>query len=130
MTTTQNRPAPAPTVLDQSAIEALPWLPLEGFAGVSFRLMWRSGKSVAGMMHVAPGAELSPHEHRYSHHHMWVLDGYGTAMGRPVTPGTYLHIPAGVEHGLGDVGPQGCTFLYLYLRDPSDDGADEATEGA
>ena len=32
--------------------------------------------------------------------------------GDRVGPGTYVHIPAGVEHGITDVGPDGCTVVY------------------
>src|SRR5690606_36957660 len=77
--TTQNRtveaPAPAATVVDREAAEALPELPLEGFEGVTYKLLWRSGKSVAGIMHVPPGREVSPHVHQRSHHHIWVQEG-------------------------------------------------------
>jgi quercetin dioxygenase-like cupin family protein len=48
---------------------------------------------------------------------MWVIAGRAEMLGEQVGPGTYLHIPAGVEHGIRDVGDEGCTVLYLYLRD-------------
>jgi quercetin dioxygenase-like cupin family protein len=56
---------------------------------------------------------------------MWVIDGEGEMLGHPVGAGTYLHIPAGVEHGIDRVGAAGCTVLYLYLRDehPAGDAA-------
>ena len=39
---------------------------------------------------------------------MWVIAGRAEMLGEQVGPGTYLHVPAGVE---------GCTVLYLYLRE-------------
>jgi quercetin dioxygenase-like cupin family protein len=51
-----------------------------------------------------------------------VIDGSANMLGDRVGPGTYLHIPAGVEHGIHGVGEEGCTVLYLYLRDESASG--------
>ncbi|MFP3899439.1 MAG: cupin domain-containing protein [Acidimicrobiia bacterium] len=130
--TTQNRTveaaAPAATVVDREAAEALPALPLEGFEGVTYKLLWRSGKSVAGIMHVRPGREVGAHVHQRSHHHIWVLEGSAEMVGRRVGPGSYVHVPAGVEHGITGVeGHDGLTVYYLYLRDP--DGAAPGAAG-
>ena len=38
-------------------------------------------------------------------------------LGEHVGPGTYVHILAGIEHGIRGVGEDGCTLLYLYLLD-------------
>jgi mannose-6-phosphate isomerase-like protein (cupin superfamily) len=124
MADTEPRPAVDPagrvaTVVTPAAAAGLTWDRLEPFEGVDYKLLWRSGKSVAGLMRVAPGAEVSPHAHVRSHHHLWVLEGEADMVGdgERVGPGTYVHIPAGVEHGITDVGPDGCTVVYLYLRD-------------
>jgi quercetin dioxygenase-like cupin family protein len=123
--TTQNATGPSATLVGPETIGAMPWRPLEDFAGVTYRLLWRSGKSVAGVMRIPPGCEIRVHHHQRSHHHMWVIDGEGEMLGQPIGAGTYLHIPAGIEHGMDEVGPTGCTVLYLYLRDeyPARDGA-------
>lgn len=105
------------TLVSRAAGESLAWHPLEPFAGVEYKLLWRSGKSVAGLMRIAPGGELAPHAHVRSHHHLWVIDGTAEMLGEKVGPGTYAHVPAGVEHGIEHVGEAGCTLLYLYLRD-------------
>jgi mannose-6-phosphate isomerase-like protein (cupin superfamily) len=124
MADAQPRPAVDPagrvaTLVTPAAAAGLAWQRLEPFEGVDYKLFWRSGKSVAGVMRVAPGAEVSPHAHVRSHHHLWVLEGEADMVGdgERVGPGTYVHIPAGVEHGITDVGPDGCTVVYLYLRD-------------
>jgi quercetin dioxygenase-like cupin family protein len=109
--------------LGAAQIDALTWHPLEGFDGAVYKLLWQSGKSVAGVMHIPAGSEVGIHEHRYSHHHMWVLDGEAEMMGRPIRAGTYLHIPTGVDHGFDRVGAEGCTVFYLYLRDGPDEPA-------
>jgi quercetin dioxygenase-like cupin family protein len=105
------------TLVDVATAATLPSAPLEDFDRVTYRPLWRAGKSVAGIMHVPPGAEVTRHRHSFSEHHMWVIDGTGEVLGRPAGPGTYLHVPAGVEHGIDHVGPDGCTVLCLYLRD-------------
>jgi mannose-6-phosphate isomerase-like protein (cupin superfamily) len=113
---------PAATLVTSAAAAERAWHPLEPFEGVDYKLLWRSGKSVAGLMRVAPGGSVSLHAHVRAHHHMWVIDGSANMLGDRVGPGTYLHIPAGVEHGIHGVGEEGCTVLYLYLRDESASG--------
>ncbi|HEX6420287.1 MAG TPA: cupin domain-containing protein [Acidimicrobiales bacterium] len=108
---------PLATLVTRAASDAMAWHPLEEFDRVSYKLLWRSGKSVAGLMRVAPGGSVSSHTHRHSHHHMWVVDGTAEMLGERVGPGTYVHVPAGVEHGITEPGEQGCTLLYLYLRE-------------
>jgi uncharacterized RmlC-like cupin family protein len=105
------------TVVTPAVAAGLAWHRLEPFDGVDYKLLWRSGKSVAGLLRVAPGAEVSPHAHVRSHHHLWVLEGEADMVGERVGPGSYVHIPAGVEHGITDVSPEGCTVVYLYLRE-------------
>jgi quercetin dioxygenase-like cupin family protein len=43
-------------------------------------------------------------------------------LGERVGPGTYVHVPAGVEHGIRAVGEGGSTVLYLYLREEATPG--------
>jgi quercetin dioxygenase-like cupin family protein len=115
---------PFATLVTSEAARALAWHKLDPFEGVDYKLLWRSGESVAGILRIAPGSSVSPHAHVRSQHHMWVIDGSAEMLHEHVGPGTYLHIPAGAEHGIGDVGDDGCTVLYLYLRD--DDGTGRA----
>jgi mannose-6-phosphate isomerase-like protein (cupin superfamily) len=104
------------TLVTHKAAEALAWHPFQAFEGVDYKLLWRSGQSVAGILRIAPGSSVSPHAHVSSHHHLWVIAGRAEMLGQRVGPGTYLHIPAGVEHGISDVGDEGCTVLYFYLQ--------------
>jgi mannose-6-phosphate isomerase-like protein (cupin superfamily) len=117
MTTNLRAPATLATVVDGAAIALRPWLPLPGFEGVTYKLLWQSGKSVAGIMRIAPDGEVSSHAHQRSHHHLWVIDGSAEMLGRRVAQGSYVHVPAGVEHGITAPGVNGCTVLYLYLRE-------------
>ena len=112
--TTTVRP---PIALSALEIESLPWEPLAAVGrGVEHRVLWQSGNSMAGIMRIAPGGEVSSHAHRRSHHHLWVLDGHGRTVDHDLERGSYVHIPAGVEHGIQATGPEGLTFLYLYLQ--------------
>jgi uncharacterized RmlC-like cupin family protein len=115
--------APVATLVTQAAAEGLPWQPLDAYEGVDYKLLWRSGKSVAGLMRIAPGGSVAMHAHVRSHHHIWVIEGDAEMMGQRVGPGGYVHIPAGVDHDISDVSPDGCTVLYLYLRDDTPDGS-------
>lgn len=122
----QSAAPPTPTIVDHAGVEQLPWEPLEGSDGVLYKLIWRSGKSVTGLMHVPAGREMSTHTHRRSEHHVWVLWGSAEMMGHRVGPGSYVHVPPGVEHGIGGVGPEGCTVLYMFLRGGDTDGSSPA----
>lgn len=115
--TTSLSETPVATFVTRAAAEALAWHPLEPYAGVDYKLLWRSGKSVAGLMRIAPGGEVAQHAHVRSHHHLWVIDGTADMLGERAGPGTYVHVPAGVQHGISGVGEGGCTLLYLYLRE-------------
>ena len=87
---------------------------------MDYKLLWRSGKSVAGLMRIEAGRVVTRHAHVRSHHHMWVVDGSVEMSGELVGPGTYAHIPARVDHELRAVGDRPATVLYLYLRDDVD----------
>lgn len=113
------RAVPVVTLVTKAAADVLPWRPLEPYPGVDYKLLWRSGKSVAGLMRITPGREVTRHAHVRSHHHMWVVDGTAELLGQLVGPGSYVHIPARVDHGIRTAGDAACTVLYLYLRDES-----------
>src|SRR5690606_12317712 len=118
-TTTQqartSEPAP-PTILSSDDVAELPELPLGNLAGVTLRILWQDGTSIAGVLTVEPGHHLGAHTHRVNHHHIWVLDGVARILGRELGPGSYVHIPAGVEHDIDASLTSGCRVLYMYLR--------------
>ena len=70
---------------------------------------------MAGVMTVEAGHRLGRHTHRGNHHHMLVLDGRATILGTELGPGSYVHIPSGVEYDIDASATGGCTVLYLYL---------------
>jgi quercetin dioxygenase-like cupin family protein len=114
--------APVATLVTRAAAHARAWHPLEEYEGVDYKLLWRSGGSVAGLMRIAPGGLVTPHAHVRSHHHLWVTDGTVEVLDEQVGPGTYVHIPAGVDHSIRAVGDSACTMLYFYLRDEPGSG--------
>ena len=107
----------AEQVLDWSEIENMDWHPMVGAAGVSTKILWRdpAGISFAGMMRVEPGASLAHHMHRFAAHHLLVIEGTARVGERWLRPGGYAFVPAGAQHGLDEVGPQGCILFFNYL---------------
>ena len=112
--------APAvPVVLTAEAIRAIPAIPLnDSIAGVTHRMLWQTETSMAGVMTVRAGHHLGTHAHRLNHHHIWVVEGEVEIVGTPLVPGSYVHIPRGVEHDLDARETAGGTVFYLYLRPP------------
>jgi mannose-6-phosphate isomerase-like protein (cupin superfamily) len=106
---------PAPTVLTPQEVASLPLQPLGALAGVEHRALWRSDTSMAGVLAIEGGHRLGPHAHRRHDHHLWVLDGEAVVLGTTVGPGSYVHVPVGVEHDIDATGSQGCTVFYLYV---------------
>jgi ChrR Cupin-like domain len=103
-----------PRVLAAADVEALAWAPLPGLPGVAQKVLWRSGGIVIGLIRVEPGHERPAHVHAAAHHHIWVVAGSCTMLGRPIAAGAYVHVPPGVRHGVADVGPDGCTYFYTH----------------
>lgn len=103
-------------VLPADAVRALPEVDLEGVPHVHHRILWRDETSMAGVLRVPAGFQLGAHTHRANHHHFWVLDGSAVVLGEEVGTGSYVHVPAGVEHDIDARETAGCTVYYLYLR--------------
>jgi uncharacterized RmlC-like cupin family protein len=95
-------------------VDALPWEPLPGETGVSAKVLWRSGDVAVGLVRVDAGAQKRAHTHFSAHHHIWVVSGAATMVGRSLTAGAYVYVPPGVEHAVTDVGPEGVVFFYTY----------------
>jgi quercetin dioxygenase-like cupin family protein len=107
-----------PTLLTAEAIASIAAAPLDSIEGVTNRVLWRDDTSMAGLLTVEGGHRLGAHAHRMNHHHIWVLDGRASILGTEVGPGSYVHIPSGVEHDIDASRSSGCTVYYLYLRPP------------
>jgi uncharacterized RmlC-like cupin family protein len=105
-----------PVVLTAADVAARPDVPLGSLRGVTHRVLWSDGTSMAGVLTVAAGHQLGSHAHRENHHHMWVIAGRATILGTDLGPGGYVHIPAGVDHDIDASATDGCTVFYLYQR--------------
>lgn len=101
-------------------IDSRPWQPVT--AGVDHKVLWQSGDTTLGLMRVAGGAENPEHTHHAAHHHILVLEGECTILGKRVGPGAYVYIPPSVPHAVTDPSGEGCTFFYTYrpLETPVD----------
>lgn len=110
--------AKSPVVLPADEVAALPVEPLGHLEGIGNQVLWRDASSMAGVLTIEAGHHLGAHTHRVNHHHVWVLDGRATILDEELDPGSYVHIPAGVEHDMSasDDGP--CRIFYLYLEPP------------
>ena len=97
-------------------VDSLPSKPLGDIAGVTHRVLWEDGTSMAGVMTVEAGHRLGRHAHRANHHHLWVLTGRAEVLDVEVGPGSYVHVPAGVSHDIDATATEGCTVFYLYER--------------
>jgi quercetin dioxygenase-like cupin family protein len=104
-----------PIVLTPEEIAAIPQQPLGSMEHIRHRVLWSQDTSMAGVLTVERGQRLGLHAHRVNHHHMWVLAGRATVLGTEVGAGSYVHVPAGVEHDIDATTTEGCTVFYLYL---------------
>ena len=111
-----------PFVLTAEAISRLRVEALGSIVGVKHRVVWRTERSMAGVMTVEAGHQLGMHRHRVNQHHMWVLDGHAKILGVEVGPGSYAHVPSGADHDIDASETEGCTVFYLYLS-PGEDAA-------
>lgn len=106
-----------PLVLTPADVAALPAEPLGNLQGVTHRVLWRDGSSMAGVLTVQAGHRLGAHTHRVNHHHIWVLEGHATIVdGHEVGRGSYVHVPSGIEHDFDASSTEGCTVFYLYVH--------------
>lgn len=104
-----------PTVLSADDIGRIPTQPLGNLPGVTNQVLWQDATSMAGVLTIEGGYELGAHTHRQNHHHIWVLEGSAEMLGQVVGPGSYVHVPAGVEHNTDARATGGCTIFYLYI---------------
>lgn len=105
-----------PVVLTAAQIDERPSTPLGDDPAVTHRVLWQDGESMAGVLTLEAGHRLGEHAHRVNHHHLWVLSGGATILGTEVGPGSYVHVPARVDHDIDATSTEGCTVFYLYLR--------------
>lgn len=101
-------------VATSTDIEAMPWQSQEGQPGLRYKVLWRSGDVVLGIMELAEGAENAEHTHYGAHHHILVLSGSCTMIGRKLDTGSYIYVPPGIAHGVTEVGDGGVRLFYTY----------------
>lgn len=94
-------------------IDAIDWVD-SGTPGVRYKVLWQSGTTVLGLMQIDAGVTNPEHTHHGAHHHILILSGGCTMLGKDLTTGSYAYIPPGVAHGAVNSGTQPCTFFYTY----------------
>jgi len=107
---------PVSTVFTGPEVDRIPAVPLGPNPGVTHRVLWQDGTSMAGVLTVGAGCRLGTHTHRVNDHHIWVLEGHAFVLGREIGPGSYAYEPSGVEHDIDASGTEGCTVFYLYVH--------------
>ena len=103
-----------PQLLSPHDIVGLPVSPIGSLPGVERKILWQDGTAEAGILVLMGGHQLGAHTHRRNHHHLWVLDGHATILGREVEPGSFVHVPSGIEHDIDARGTEGCAVFYVY----------------
>jgi mannose-6-phosphate isomerase-like protein (cupin superfamily) len=109
-------PTDHPIVLPAELVALIPSRQLGDLIGVTHRVLWSDSTSMAGVLTVVGGHRLGVHSHRINEHHLWVIDGGAAVLGAHVGPGSYVHVPAGVEHDIDASRTDGCTVFYLYIK--------------
>ena len=105
---------PQAHILTPDAIVELPVAPIGNLQGVERKILWRAEASEAGILVVFAGHRLGMHSHRANHHHLWVLDGHARILDTIVGPGSFVHVPSGVEHDIDATDTDGCAVFYVY----------------
>jgi quercetin dioxygenase-like cupin family protein len=103
------------TVVTPEGRRHLPQAPLGTIDGVMNTVLWTDGTSMTGVLDVAAGHRLGEHRHRRHLHHMWVLAGEAVIAGDRVGPGTFVHIPPGVDHDIDATDSGGVSVYYSYV---------------
>lgn len=104
-----------PLVLNADAVKALPVQTIGDIPGIRHRVLWHSDDAMVGVMTVQAGHRLGAHTHERNHHHLFVLEGRLHILGEVLGPGSYVHIPSGVEHDIDATETSGGTIYYTYI---------------
>jgi hypothetical protein len=100
--------------LNAADIDQLAWEPVARCPGVRAKQLWRLDDCVDALIAYEPGAATPGVPHLGAHHHIWVVSGAATVAGRRLAAGSYVYVPPGAVHPIGDVGDEGCTLLQMH----------------
>ena len=106
------------SVLPADEVERLPWVPVPACPGVDEKTLWKVGDFVVALLRYSPGSSTPGRGHQAAHHHIWVVSGSCLLAGRRLEAGSYVHVPPGAEHSVGEVGPDGCTLMQMHRPHP------------
>jgi quercetin dioxygenase-like cupin family protein len=106
-------PSPTLFAVPRPTVSALPWEPFTGSPGVSHKVLYTTGRTVAGLLKLAPGAEEISHVHMEGEHHIWVLAGAVVVDDTELVAESYLHVPERLTHAVRD-GGTGSLLFYVF----------------
>jgi quercetin dioxygenase-like cupin family protein len=109
-------PADVVTAVGAASIDQMKWEPLRGLSGVDHKVLWHSQEMTIGLIRLQPGAEEPGHAHDDAQHYLYVVHGNARIGGHLVKAGGFVVVPADVTHATTDVGPEGCTLFYTFVR--------------
>ena len=104
--------------LPADEVERLPWVPVPACPGVEEKTLWQFGDFVHALVRYSPGSGSPGRPHLAAHHHIGVVSGSCSLAGRQLGAGSYAHVPPGAEHGISEVGPDGCMVLQMHRPHP------------
>ena len=104
-----------PLIRSEEAIAELPDEPVPGAPGARRIELWRDHDDEAGVLVVEGGRRYAPPVDRTHDHHLWVMTGRATILGDVLRSGSYVHVPAGLEHEVDATDTGGCRIFYLRL---------------
>ena len=104
-----------PTMVSRFEIEEYQWQPVESSAGVSSKVLRRSGGAATALISYQPHARTAGKPHRDAVQHIWIVSGQALVDGRWLPAGSYVHVPAGAAHPITAGGPDGCTLLQVHV---------------
>lgn len=110
------RPETLNTMLTMQPIEIdeLPWQPVPTCPGVRVQDLWRFGDIHYALISYAPGSSTPGKPHTGARHHIWVVSGSATIAGQRIVAGSYVYVPPGTTHPIGDIPAEGCLLLQMH----------------
>ena len=106
-------PTPTLFLMSPRNIDELPWEQLPGSSGVETKVVYDAGTTVAGLLRLRPGAGEVRHLHLHGDHHWWLLTGKVVIDDTELVTGSYLHVPARLNHTVRDCGPGSLLFFVF-----------------
>lgn len=110
-------PSPTLYALPRERVDDLPWDDLPAGVRVTTKLLYTCEGVNAGLLRMQPGARELTHQHVSGEHHLWVLSGTLRIDDTELPAGSYVHVPAHLQHSVEDGGTGSSAFFVFYPAD-------------